>query len=133
MLLSIWDQQSKTSSCNILFTSRKSITKQYIKHFNLHSLKEYLKQHSKSLDMICGQSKCGGSVCFLLACTTLLATGNIKKTNLVKLKKKLYTLYTHIFRKHSLNFFPPICSQVICHSFKDMSIFLARQKQLYKV
>lgn len=79
MLLLIWDQQTKTGSHNILFTSRKSITKRFIQGFNLHSLKEYLKQHYKSLDVICGQSKCGGSVCFLLACTTLLATGNIKK------------------------------------------------------
>lgn len=42
---------------------------------------------------------------FLLACTTLLATGNIQKTNLVKLRKKVYTKYTHISKNHS--FFPP--------------------------
>lgn len=124
MLLLIWDQQTKTGSCNILFTSRKSITKQFIQDFNLHSLKEYLKKHYKSLDVIYGQSKCSGSVCFLLACTTLLATGNIKKTNLVKLRKKVYTQYTHIFKKHSLHFFLPIFSQAICHLFKEMSIFL---------
>lgn len=29
----------------------KSITKQFIQDFNLHLLKEYLKQHCKSLDM----------------------------------------------------------------------------------
>lgn len=101
MLLLIWGQQTKTGSHNVLFTSRKSITKQFIQDFNLHLLKEYLKQHCKSLDMTCGQAKCSGGVWFLLACTTLLATGNIQKTNLVKLRKKVYTKYTHIFKKHS--------------------------------
>lgn len=65
--------------------------------------------------MTCGQSKCTDSGCFLLACTTLFATGNIQKTNLVKLRKKVYTKYTHIFKKHSLNFPPPICSQAFIH------------------
>lgn len=74
--------------------------------------------------MVCGQSKCNGTVCFLLACTTLLATSNIKKTNLVKLKKKLYTQYTHVFKKHALHFSLPICCQAIGHSVREMSVFL---------
>lgn len=119
------DQQTKTGSHNILFTSRKSITKWFIQDFNLHFLKEHLKQHCKFLDMVCGQSKCNGTICFLLACTTSLATSNIKKTNLVKLKKKsIYTQYTHIFKKHSLHCPLSIYSQAICHSFGEMSVFL---------
>lgn len=118
------NQQTKTGSHNILFTSRKSITKWFIQDFNLHSLKEHLKQHCKFLDTVCGQSKWNGTVCFLLACTTSLATSNIKKTNLVKLKKKKYIHNIHIYLKHSLHGPLSICSQAICHSFGEMSVFL---------